>query len=90
MVVLLVNQTPYTSSYGPRYLPQAMGSVTEALSGVSDRIRILLYAHVIRDRVGKGLSLTPYPRDPHRDGGEALCLRDCLPSASPTEATMSF
>ena len=53
MVVLLVNQTPYTSSYGPRYLPQAMGSVTEALSGVSGRVRILLPPQFTR--VGKGL-----------------------------------
>ena len=55
MVVLPVNQTPYTSSYGPRYIPQAMGSVTEALSGVSDRIRILLVPQYTR--VGKGLTI---------------------------------
>ena len=54
MVVSLVNQTPYTSSYGPRYLPQAMGSVTEALSGVSERVRILLVPQY--NRVGKGLN----------------------------------
>ena len=53
MVVLPVNQTPYTSSYGPRYLSQAMGSVTEALSGVSEVI-----SHPTKPQfswVGKGL-----------------------------------
>ena len=35
-----LNETPYTSSYsvcGPQYLPQALGTVTEALRGVSER-----------------------------------------------------
>ena len=53
MVVLLVNQTPYISSYGPRYLPQAMGSVTEALSGVSRKHKASHPQHG-GGRVGKG------------------------------------
>ena len=70
MVVLLVNQTPYTSSYGPRYLPQAMGSVTEALSGVSERVRILLPAHFTR--VGKGLIVPCLRLCEPREGGVHL------------------
>ena len=62
MVVLPVDaqpKTPKTSSYGPRHLPQAVGSVTEALSGVSDRVRILLPPQFgSHARVGKGVKYT--------------------------------